>query len=96
MEQSGGDREQPMALLKLQLWGWEWGQAAPKLPWAVSQGLNACNQSLKGPVDSGLGAAELLELFRSRWRDTALRRPLEALPSPSLHSAAASAASLAC
>lgn len=63
-EQGGGDREQPMALLKLQLWGWQWERAAPQLPWAVSRGLDACNQYLKGPVGSGLGTAGLMGLFK--------------------------------
>lgn len=59
-EQAGGDREQPLALLKLQLWGWEWEQAAPEVPWAVSQGLDTCEQCYKSPVDSGLGDSRVV------------------------------------
>lgn len=83
--------EQPMALLKLQLWGRERPHSCP--------GLYPCNQCWKGPVGPGLGDCGVfgaVEKLLVRSLDIALTRPLEALPSPSLRSASASTAALGC
>lgn len=79
-------QEQLMALLKLQLWGWSGPTAA--------LGSDTCNQCWKNSLDPGLRDSRIggtVEKLLVRGLDTALRWPLEALPSPSLHSASAAA-----